>query len=106
MPAESSQGLYDLHAHTTASDGAWSPGDVVRGAAAGGLDVIAITDHDTMAGVAPAMDAAMVDFVDRYTLRLHNPAQRLDSLHLAIRASGVLGMKYAFGATVDPRFRR
>jgi predicted metal-dependent phosphoesterase TrpH len=40
----------DLHIHTTASDGSWSPEAVVRGAAAGGLDVIAVTDHDTTAG--------------------------------------------------------
>lgn len=39
----------DLHVHTTASDGAWSPADVVRGAAAGGLDIMAVTDHDTAA---------------------------------------------------------
>lgn len=44
----------DLHVHTTASDGAWSPEAVVRGAAKGGLDVIAIADHDTTAGVAEA----------------------------------------------------
>lgn len=48
----------DLHVHTTASDGAWSPSDVVRGAADGGLDVISVTDHDTVAGVAPAQEAA------------------------------------------------
>ncbi|MDX1495855.1 MAG: PHP domain-containing protein, partial [Longimicrobiales bacterium] len=48
----------DLHMHTTASDGAWSPDEVVRGAVAGGLDVISITDHDTAAGVAPAQEAA------------------------------------------------
>ena len=48
----------DLHMHTTASDGAWPPDDVVRGAAEGGLDVIAITDHDTTAAVAPAVAAA------------------------------------------------
>lgn len=48
----------DLHLHTTASDGAWSPADVVRGAVEGRLDVIAITDHDTTAGVAPARAAA------------------------------------------------
>jgi len=40
----------DLHIHTTASDGSWSPEAVVRAAAKGGLDVIAITDHDTTAG--------------------------------------------------------
>jgi hypothetical protein len=49
----------DLHVHTTASDGSWSPGAVVRGAAAGGLDVIAITDHDTAAGFAAATEAAV-----------------------------------------------
>jgi 3',5'-nucleoside bisphosphate phosphatase len=47
----------DLHIHTTASDGAWSPQKVVAGAARGGLDVIAIADHDTTAGVAAALAA-------------------------------------------------
>ena len=47
----------DLHIHTTASDGAWSPEKVVAGAARGGLDVIAIADHDTTAGVAAAQAA-------------------------------------------------
>jgi predicted metal-dependent phosphoesterase TrpH len=48
----------DLHMHTTASDGAWSPAAVVESAAAGGLDVIAITDHDTTAAVSAAERAA------------------------------------------------
>ncbi len=48
----------DLHMHTTASDGFWSPGAVVRGAAEGGLDVISITDHDTAAAVPIAQEAA------------------------------------------------
>jgi predicted metal-dependent phosphoesterase TrpH len=47
----------DLHIHSTASDGAWTPAAVVR-AAAGRLDVIALTDHDTLAGVEPARAAA------------------------------------------------
>lgn len=47
----------DLHIHTTASDGAWSPEEVVRGARRGGLDVIAIADHDTVAAVHPARAA-------------------------------------------------
>ena len=49
---------FDLHIHTTASDGAWTPDQVVAGARDGGLDVIAITDHDTTAGVLPAIEAA------------------------------------------------
>ncbi|HET9948183.1 MAG TPA: PHP domain-containing protein [Longimicrobiales bacterium] len=44
----------DLHVHSTASDGAWSPAQVVRGAAAGRLDVVAIADHDTAAGFVEA----------------------------------------------------
>jgi len=40
----------DLHVHSTASDGSWSPEAVVRGASAGGLDVMALADHDTIAG--------------------------------------------------------
>ena len=48
----------DLHMHTTASDGSWSPAAVVKGAVAGGLDVIASPDHDTTAAVVPAQTAA------------------------------------------------
>jgi 3',5'-nucleoside bisphosphate phosphatase len=48
----------DLHIHTTASDGAWTPEQVVAGAARGLLDVIAIADHDTVAAVRPAQRAA------------------------------------------------
>ena len=47
----------DLHVHTSASDGAWSPQQVVEGAAAGGLDVLAVADHDTTAAVAAALSA-------------------------------------------------
>ncbi|MBM9507694.1 PHP domain-containing protein [Actinacidiphila acididurans] len=47
----------DLHTHSTASDGTDSPADVVRAAAAAGLDVIALTDHDTVAGHAEAAGA-------------------------------------------------
>ena len=42
----------DLHTHTTASDGSMSPSKVVEWAKKGGLDVVAITDHDTVAGLA------------------------------------------------------
>jgi len=58
MPAESSQGLYDLHAHTTASDGTLSPAELVRLAKNLGLRALAVTDHDTVDGVAEAMAEA------------------------------------------------
>ena len=45
----------DLHAHTTASDGEHSPEVLVRKAVAIGLEALAVTDHDTTAGVAEAV---------------------------------------------------
>jgi predicted metal-dependent phosphoesterase TrpH len=42
-------GLADPHCHTTASDGMVEPAELVSAALAAGLDLIAITDHDTMA---------------------------------------------------------
>ena len=47
----------DLHAHTSASDGTTAPADLVREAAATGLDVVALTDHDTTKGWAEAQAA-------------------------------------------------
>ncbi|MER7538612.1 PHP domain-containing protein [Streptomyces sp. NPDC097704] len=47
----------DLHTHSTASDGTDSPADLVRNAAAAGLDVVALTDHDTTRGHAEALAA-------------------------------------------------
>jgi 3',5'-nucleoside bisphosphate phosphatase len=49
---------YDLHCHSTCSDGLLSPTDVVRRAAARGVDVLALTDHDELAGLAEAREAA------------------------------------------------
>ncbi|MFC1897082.1 PHP domain-containing protein [Chloroflexota bacterium] len=48
----------DLHIHSTASDGKLSPADLIRKAAESGLTVIALTDHDTINGIAPALAAA------------------------------------------------
>ncbi|EIV92258.1 PHP domain-containing protein [Frankia sp. QA3] len=47
----------DLHAHSTRSDGDVSPADLVRRAAAAGLTVVALTDHDTYAGIDDAAAA-------------------------------------------------
>ncbi len=47
----------DLHIHTTASDGRLSPAEVVHKSAELGLTIIAIADHDTVDGIAPALTA-------------------------------------------------
>jgi predicted metal-dependent phosphoesterase TrpH len=51
-------GRLDLHIHTTASDGVLTPAEVVRVAVDKGLEAIAITDHDTTAGIDAALEAA------------------------------------------------
>lgn len=48
----------DLHVHTTASDGTYSPSAVVRLACESGLSAVAITDHDTVDGVDEALKAS------------------------------------------------
>jgi 3',5'-nucleoside bisphosphate phosphatase len=47
----------DLHTHSTASDGTDTPAELIATAVATGLDVIGLTDHDTTAGWAEAVDA-------------------------------------------------
>lgn len=48
----------DLHAHSTVSDGWLSPTEVVRRAAANGVTLLALTDHDEVGGVDEALEAA------------------------------------------------
>lgn len=48
--------LIDLHAHTTASDGTFTPEELIRYAAEKGLAAVAITDHDTAGGAARAAE--------------------------------------------------
>ncbi|MEK7284685.1 MAG: PHP domain-containing protein [Chloroflexota bacterium] len=47
----------DLHTHSLRSDGAYEPAELVRRAAARGVRIQALSDHDTLAGVAEAMAA-------------------------------------------------
>lgn len=49
---------FDLHVHTTASDGRFTPAQIVAKARELGLSIIAITDHDSVGGVRPALEAA------------------------------------------------
>lgn len=48
----------DLHIHSTASDGRYSPQEIVRRAAGLGLETIALADHDSIDGIAPALEEA------------------------------------------------
>lgn len=48
----------DLHVHSSASDGVFSPAEVVRKAHANGVEVMALTDHDTVSGLKEARKEA------------------------------------------------
>lgn len=67
----------DLHVHSTASDGSLSPTALVEEARARGVTLIGLTDHDTMDGVAEALDAARragVQVVPGVELNTDSPA--------------------------------
>ena len=49
---------YDLHCHSTCSDGTYAPTEVVKRAHAAGINVLALTDHDTLVGIDEAKEAA------------------------------------------------
>lgn len=51
----------DLHCHSTASDGLLAPADVVRRAAGNGVELLALTDHDDIAGLPAAAEAAAAE---------------------------------------------
>lgn len=75
----------DLHTHSSASDGTDSPADLVRHAASAGLDVVAITDHDTTGGWDEAIAArpsglTLVPGVEFSCV--HHEGDRRISLHL------------------------
>lgn len=56
----------DLHTHSTASDGIYEPDDLLRRASEAGLQVLALTDHDTTNGIEAAAAAAQrlgIDFI-------------------------------------------
>lgn len=84
---------YDLHTHSLASDGTTSPAEVVRAAAAAGLRGIALTDHDTGAGLAEAREEA-----ERVGLEL------LPGVEISTSVRGRSVHLLAYGdVTTDPR---
>lgn len=90
----------DLHLHTTASDGQLAPSDVIRRARDRRLEAVAITDHDTTAGIAEAQAAAGTLLVIP-GIELSAEDQKLD---VHVLGYFVDGQNAAFQATLT-RFR-
>ncbi len=87
-PASSPAPHVDLHAHSTASDGSQSPAAAVDAAHKAGLAAFALTDHDTLAGVAEAQraaDAVGLRLVPGVELSVHQDQSEVHLLGLHIR---------------------
>lgn len=81
MPAPT----FDLQAHSTHSDGSLPPAEVVARAAAAGVTLLALTDHDTVDGVPEATDAARAAGIAL------SPAVELSSVHERYEDLHILG---------------
>jgi 3',5'-nucleoside bisphosphate phosphatase len=75
--------LIDLQAHSTVSDGQLAPGDVARAAAEAGVTVMSLTDHDGVAGVAEASEAAAAAGIENVpALEMSCVHRYSDDLHM------------------------
>jgi predicted metal-dependent phosphoesterase TrpH len=86
----------DLHTHSSCSDGTDSPAELVEAAKGAGLDIVALTDHDTTQGWAEAAEAA-----ERHGVTVVQGAElscRLDGIEIHM-------LGYAFDRS-EPRFAR
>jgi len=73
--------MIDLHVHTTASDGQYSPTDIIGMAAEKNIKIIAITDHDTVAGLEEgkkAAEKAGITLVQGIELNINNSAMNVN----------------------------
>lgn len=88
----------DLHTHSTASDGTDTPAELMRAAVRAGLDVVALTDHDTVRGHAAA--AAELRVLDA-------PLTLVPGAELSCRVGGISMhlLAYLFDAD-EPEFHR
>ncbi len=82
---------YDLQSHSTCSDGALAPTEVVASAAAAGVELLALTDHDTVDGVEEALAAGVRDGVAIV------PATEISTVH------GRYEDLHLLGYAIDPR---
>lgn len=88
VPSAGTGDFVDLHAHSTASDGALAPAQAVEAAHAAGLAAFALTDHDTLAGIAEAQhraDTLGLELVAGVELSVHRGSEELHLLGLHIR---------------------
>lgn len=74
--------LADLHLHTTESDGTWEPEQLVLEAAKRSLNIIAVTDHDTTAGIDRAIENAPVGLKVIPGIELSTVSENGEEVHI------------------------
>ena len=89
--------LFDLHCHSTVSDGLLSPPDLVAHAAKRGVKVLALTDHDDLGGLQAAREAALqhdIQFINGVEISvtwkrrtLHIVGLKVDANNVALKAA-------------------
>src|SRR5690242_13008416 len=85
----------DLHTQSNRSDGVQDPATVVGAAAEAGIRTLAITDHDTLAGLPAALEAARANAIDLIPgLEINTVADDADGFHE--------GELHVLGYGVDP----
>ena len=80
--------MIDLHTHSTASDGTFSPAELVRYAKEKGICALALTDHDTTDGILEAQEQALqegIEFVPGIELTVQWPTGEFHLLGLGLR---------------------
>ena len=80
--------MIDLHVHTTASDGQYTPTQIIEKASDKSIGVIAITDHDTIAGIQEGSKAAKkhgITFVPGVELNINFPTGEFHLLGLGFK---------------------
>ena len=99
----------DLHLHSTASDGILSPTKVVEAAKAAGLSIIALTDHDTVAGVGEAVtagDALGVRVIRGVELSAHEDASGKEVHVLGLHVTRLDALERELSALREKRTER
>jgi predicted metal-dependent phosphoesterase TrpH len=91
---------FDLQSHSTSSDGALGAADVVERAASAGVELLALSDHDTIGGVADAVAAG-----ERYGVRI-SPAVEISAVDDGAGANAVAGANASDGQIASDHVTR
>lgn len=84
--------MIDLHTHTTASDGQYTPEELVYKAAEKNISVLAITDHDTISGLEEGAEACRktgITFVPGIEINIQRPNCEFHLLGLGLNLNGI-----------------